>query len=277
MRIMHVFETLERKARDARAAERESRRGAGPGAAARKRLSTFNSVGSAIRRGSSMSLRKPRTELAERQRSASSRKAWVGLASNDDKEVAAQIIQRNLLRSKRRRSWTGWDALIKDIQSDVREKREAAKRPAVASQVLSLEQRVAGVETKLETMQRLIVAGFDDLRRGHRPPPRGPAPARALHDAPALARTPVAPPAPSRLSFPPAEAAAPPAPRAFTPVAPRSPVARAAAAPAPPAAPQTPFERHVAAFRAAAADDAAASRLGEHSEDPRLNPTAGED
>ncbi|KAH8069719.1 cyclic nucleotide-gated ion channel [Aureococcus anophagefferens] len=181
MRIMHVFETLERKARDARAAERESRRGAGPGAAARKRMSTFNSVGSAIRRGSSMSLRKPRTELAERQRSASSRKAWVGLASNDDKEVAAQIIQRNLLRSKRRRSWTGWDALIKDIQSDVREKREAAKRPAVASQVLSLEQRVAGVETKLEAMERLIVAGFDDLRRGHRPPPRGPAP--PLHDA----------------------------------------------------------------------------------------------
>ncbi|KAH8072967.1 cyclic nucleotide-gated ion channel [Aureococcus anophagefferens] len=156
MRIMHVFETLERKARDARAAERESRRGAGPGAAARKRMSTFNSVGSAIRRGSSMSLRKPRTELAERQRSASSRKAWVGLASNDDKEVAAQIIQRNLLRSKRRRSWTGWDALIKDIQSDVREKSEAAKRPAVASQVLSLEQRVAGVETKLEAMERLI-------------------------------------------------------------------------------------------------------------------------
>ena len=156
------------------------------------------------------------------------------------------------------------------------EKRAAAKRPAVASQVLSLEQRVAGVETKLETMERLIVAGFDDLRRGNRPPPRGPAaPARALHDAPALARTPVAPPAPSRLSFPPAEAAAPPAPRVFTPVAPRSPVARAAAAPAPPAAPQTPFERHVAAFRAAAADDAAASR--EHAEDPRLNPTAGED
>ncbi|KAH8059064.1 cyclic nucleotide-gated ion channel [Aureococcus anophagefferens] len=128
MRIMHVFETLERKARDARAAERESRRGAGPGAAARKRMSTFNSVGSAIRRGSSMSLRKPRTELAERQRSASSRKAWVGLASNDDKEVAAQIIQRNLLRSKRRRSWTGWDALIKDIQSDVREKRRSGPR-----------------------------------------------------------------------------------------------------------------------------------------------------